>query len=259
VTSTPRIAELWRHPVKSLRGERLDEAVLGPDGLVGDREWGLRDQGTGRILTARRRPELLQASSRLVDGRPVIELPDGTTLPGPGAATDETLTAWLGSPVRLVAAAGGPGGRAEFFADATDDSSEALEWTMPAGRFVDALPLLVLTTASLRHGARLHPDGAWESRRFRPNLLVDVPVRDDEGFLEDAWCGGTLTLGDVVVAPEEPCSRCTMVTRPQPGLPDDRDVFRTLARHHRGAFGVWARVTAPGTVRVGDRVDVQLP
>ena len=51
-----------------------------------------------------------------------------------------------------------------------------------------------------------------------------------------------------------PCIRCTMVTRPQPDLTEDRDIFRTLARHHGGHFGAWTAVTTGGTVNVGDEV-----
>ena len=126
---------------------------------------------------------------------------------------------------------------------------------MPAGRFVDALPVLVLTTASLRAAAALHPGGDWDVRRFRPNLLLEVP---GTGWLEDTWCDGqTLRVGEAELVPRQPCIRCTMVTRPQPALGEDRDIFRTLARHHGGNFGVWATVRTPGRVRVGDQVDVQ--
>jgi uncharacterized protein YcbX len=248
------VAALWRHPVKSLQGEPLAEAVIDGDGLRGDRGWGIRDGATGRILTGRREPRLLEAAASLdADGQPTIRLPDGGELHGVGDATDAALTAWLGQPVRLVAAAGAPGGQAEFFADATDDSSEAIEWTMPPGRFVDALPLLVLTTASLRAGAGHHPDGEWDVRRFRPNLLVAV---DGDGWVEDGWCGKTVRVGEVEVVPRAPCVRCTMVTRPQPGLHRDLDIYKTIARHHGGNLGVWSTVLTPGTVRPGDPVEV---
>ena len=104
------------------------------------------------------RARLLEAAGALTDdGQPEITLPDGALLRGPGPATDAALSDWLGHAVALVAAAGAPGAPAEFFADATDDTSQAIEWTMPAGRFVDALPLLVLTTASLRAGPSTTP------------------------------------------------------------------------------------------------------
>ena len=244
------VVGLWRYPVKSLQGEPIQGADLEHDGVVGDRRWGLRDQRTGRILTARRRPEMLGASAAYDGDAPVITLPEGDTLTGPGPATDQRLSQWLGSPVSLVRSLDVAPGRAEFFEDATDDTSPAVEWTMPRGRFVDAAPVLVLTTASLRTAARHYPAGVWDPRRFRANVLVAV---DHDGWVEDAWVGQPLTLGEVIVVPTEPCVRCTMVTRAQPGLEADVEIFRTLARKHGGLFGVWSDVAAAGRLSVGDR------
>ena len=250
-----RLIQIARYPVKSLQGELLDTVAIDPDGIRGDRCWGIRDETTGKILTARRAPQLLFASATLADdGAPVVSLPTGVTCRGPGSGTDASLSDWLGKRVRLVTAVGASGARAEYFADATDDTSAAIEWVMPAGRFVDALPLLMITTASLRTGAALHPDGDWDARRFRPNLIIDVPGL---GWVEDTWCGEReARVGTATLHPQQPCVRCTMVTRPQPTLGDDRDVFRTLARHHSGHFGVWTSVRTSGVVRVGDEVRV---
>jgi len=248
------VRALWRHPVKSMQGESIASAEIDLDGLRGDRRWGVRDLVTGRVLTGRREPRMLGASAKLdADGGPAITLPDGTSVSGDGGASDGALTTWLQHQVTLVSAADAPGGRAEFFEDATDDSSKAIEWTMPAGRFVDAMPILLLTTASLRAGAALYPEGNWEVRRFRPNVLVDV---DDEGWVEDAWCGRVVRVGEVELLPRQPCVRCTMVTRPQPDLDRDLDIYKTIARHHGGTLGVWSTVQTPGTVRIGDPVEV---
>jgi uncharacterized protein YcbX len=251
-----RLVRITRYPVKSLQGEVLSSAEIEADGLRGDRCWGIRDETTGKILTGRRAPQLLFASAALAaDGTPVITLPTGATCHGPGPATDAALSAWLGKPVRLAGSAGAPAGHAEYFADATDDASEAIEWTMPVDRFVDAMPLLVLTTASLRTGAALHPEGDWDVRRFRPNLLLDLA---DDGWVEDAWCArATLRIGAVELQPHQPCIRCTMVTRPQPDLGADPDIFRTLARHHQGHFGAWTAVAARGPVTLDEEVDVE--
>src|SRR5919198_1785953 len=224
-----RLVEIARYPVKSLQGELVSGAEIELDGLHGDRRWGIRDETTGKILTGRRAPQLLLAAAALApDGAPVIRLPTGLTCQGPGAETDAALSEWLDKPVRLVSSVGAQAARAEYFADATDDAGQAIEWTMPGGRFVDALPLLVLTTASLRTAAALHPNGDWQVRRFRPNLVVDVA---GDGWIEDSWCEhSTVRIGAVQLRPREPCMRCTMVTRPQPDLDEDRDIFRTLAR-----------------------------
>jgi uncharacterized protein YcbX len=160
---------------------------------------------------------------------------------------------WLDRAVTLVHAESFGAGVGEYFADATDDGSAVVSWTMPEGRFVDALPLLVVTTASLRAGRALHPEGAWETRRFRPNVVVDV---EDDGWVEDAWCGQTLRIGSAEVHPAARCERCTMVTRPQPDLDRDLDIFKVLARHHGSTLGVWTAVQTPGAVRVGDDVRV---
>ena len=249
------VAAVWRYPVKSLQGEQLTAARIDLTGLSGDRRWGIRDDATGRILTARREPKLLAAAATLDDDGPVVVLPDGATLRGLGAVTDAGLREWLGRPVTLVAAEGATGARAEFFADATDDTTAAIEWTMPAGRFVDAMPLLLLTTASLRAAASLYRAGEWDVRRFRPNLLIDT---DSDGWVEDAWCGQPIRIGDVELLPQQPCVRCTMVTRTQPGLVGDLEIYRTIARHHHGNLGVWTTVRTSGTIKPGDHVETSI-
>lgn len=251
---TMRLDAIWRYPVKSLQGEKLSEARLDSSGLRGDRLWGVRDEATGKILTGRREPQLLLAAASLADdGEPDIVLPSGDCCRGIGPEADNALSDWLRRPVTLVEAVGASGGEAEYFADATDDTSAAIEWTMPPGRFVDASPLLLLTTASLRSGAGLYRAGDWDVRRFRPNFVIEV---DADDWVEDGWCGHAVSIGSASVLPREPCVRCTMVTRPQPELVRDLDIYKTVARHHGGTLGVWTDVQTPGSICVGDSVIV---
>src|SRR5262245_8686596 len=92
-----RVLELWRYPVKSLQGERLDSVAVTADGLDGDRRFAIYDLESGLGLTARRVPELLFASARLrADGGVDITLPDGSL-----ARDDGALSAWLGRRVAL--------------------------------------------------------------------------------------------------------------------------------------------------------------
>jgi uncharacterized protein YcbX len=246
------VQELWRHPVKSLQGERLAQAAFDRAGLAGDRLWGIRESTSGTILTGRREPLLLLASARLVGDEPELTLPDGSVVAALGVEMDAALSAWLGRPVELVAAADVRRGVSEFYRDATDDTSDLLSFKMPPGRFVDLRPLLLLTTPSLRRAERLHAGGDWHVRRFRPNILIEA---DGDDWLEDAWTGRRVSIGPIEVDVVAPCVRCTMVTRRQPGLDGDLDVYRTLLREHSGTLGVWADVAVGGAVRVGDPVD----
>jgi uncharacterized protein len=255
ITSNLCVAQLWRYPVKSLLGERLRELRVIADGVDGDRMWGIQDRSDGRILTARREPQLLFASSRVAEHSrlPVITLPDGQELTGPGPATDAALSAWLARPVTLVEAAESKAARAEYFADATDDASQAIEWTMPKGRFVDAFPVLVMTTAGLRGGASVYPSGTWDVRRFRPNILVQM---DGEGWYEDAWAECRMNVGSAQLAPRRRCVRCTMVNRAQPGLDRDVNIYKTLHRTHGGEAGMWSEVIQPGIIPEGASVQI---
>ena len=128
------IAELWRYPVKSMAGERLERAELTEDGIPGDRIVQVRD-AQGRILTARRKPGLLGHRGVLgPDGEPLV---DGRPWSSPAVAAD-------------VERAAGPGARLE--------RSEEPE------RF-DVLPLLVATDGAIRAFGH-------DGRRLRPNLVI---------------------------------------------------------------------------------------
>ena len=160
------VAELWRHPVKSLQGEPLDEAVVEDSGLAGDRRWGIVDCETGMVLTARRVPSLLLASSRLTDAGVEVVLPDGDVLTAPSAHADDVLSQWIGRRVALVHAESFGAGVGEFFQDATDDNSAVVSWTMPPGRFVDNAPV-----------ARPHDREPAQGPRPAPRWRVgDAPV-----------------------------------------------------------------------------------
>jgi len=250
-----RVTELWRYPVKSLLGERLSTLRVVDDGMEGDRAWGIQDCGDGRILTARREPRLLFASSRIDarSGLPVITLPGGQLLTGPGPETDAALSTWLSKPVSLVAAAECDASRAEYFADATDDASRAIEWTMPKGRFVDAFPILILTAAGLRESAAAYSSGAWDMRRFRPNIFLEL---DGEGWLEDAWADRPIRIGSAELVPRRRCVRCTMVNRAQPSMGRDLNIYKTLHRMHRGEAGMWTQVVHSGVISEGDSVQI---
>jgi uncharacterized protein YcbX len=232
-----RVLELWRYPVKSLRGERLDEASITDQGIDGDRRYAIFDLETGFGLTARRTPELLYASARMVDERVDITLPDGSI-----ARDDGALSAWLGRRVELRSATE----QEQRSYENPDDfeREETSAWTPfngARGAFHDSSR----TRVSLVSTGTI---GAWDPRRFRANVLLD-------GEGEDAWVGTALVAGDAVLDVQKQIDRCVMTTRPQPGgIERDLDVLRTIRRDRDGFLAIGALVAEPGVVHVGDDV-----
>lgn len=239
---TLRVAELWRYPVKSLLGEQLAAADAGPEGLDGDRRWALFDLDTGFGLTARRVPDLLFAAARVrPDGDVEVVLPDGTV-----TADETVLSDWLGRRVALRRADQHAGERVYENPDDIEDEA-AGRWDPfegAGGAFHDnaSARLSLLSTGTL---------GAWDRRRFRPNVLLD-------GAGEDQLDGRRVRLGGAVLAVGRPLARCVMVTRPQSGgIGRDTGVLTTVHREHDGRLAARAVVVQPGPVAVGDVLEEQ--
>ena len=111
----------------------------------------------------------------------------------------------------------------------------------------------VLTTATLDRLRELHPQGRYEVRRFRPNIVV--ASAGGEGFVENDWVGRTLAIGETVrLRVTGPCPRCVMTTLPQGDLPKDPGILRTAAQHNDANVGVYASVEQDGAVTRGDSV-----
>jgi uncharacterized protein YcbX len=249
-----KVEQLWRFPVKSMQGTAVEELVVGANGVEGDRRWGVVDPAAGKVLSAKRWPPLLLASARDDGGTVTVTLPDGSTHEAGDPTTDAALSAWLDHEVRLMAPPTGDGLPYELPTEAWDDASDTWEFPgPPGGPFVDLAAAHLLTTASLRAAAALHPDGVWDVRRFRPTVLVEA---DGDGFVEDDWVGATVSTGTAGFAPFMPTVRCAMTTREQPGLPRDVAIAKVLNQHHDLNLGVYCAVERPGTIRVGDDVQV---
>ena len=228
-----RVLELRRYPIKSIGGERLDVAELNEFGIVGDRGWGLVDEETGNVLTARRAPTLLMATCAIVDGTPVT-----TTVEGDVLRTSADYSDWLGQPVRLERA----GDTGDTYENPMDFENDAdwTSWQGPAGAWHDSgrSRVSIVSTASLRD---------WDGRRFRSNVLVDSSD-------EDNLIGERITIGTATLNVTKGIDRCVMVTRPQPGLDRDLSVLTTILRADVTTLSVGATVEVAGAVRVGDEV-----
>jgi uncharacterized protein YcbX len=280
------VRELWRYPVKSMGGECLERATLGARGIPGDRGWAVRDEAAGEMRGGKKLPQLMQCSARYLREPEAstippaeITLPDGTVVSCDAADVASRLSALIGRRVTLWPLQ--PSENREHYRRGLPDkpdmieelrdifgrmpdeplpdlsvfSPELFEFTSPLGTYFDAFPLHVLTTASLGALARAAPPERFDRRRFRPNVLVES-AEGERGLDEPGWSGKSLRIGAAVVQVHMPTVRCSMTVQAQPGLPKDPLVLRAIVREANQALGVYATVTSPGDVRVGDRVEL---
>ncbi len=285
------VVELWRFPVKSMGGERLEEADITERGVLGDRAYALIETDTGKVVSAKsakRFPDLLNCKARFVeppkkgDAIPPVQisLPDGTTLRSDEEGTDGTLSLYFKRNVTLRRSApedftidqyhpdvegADPGGNKDAVVSQKLGSALfaalGMDSPVPVGSFLDVFPMSVLTSSTLARLTELRPGTRFDSRRFRMNVILKT---ERLGFVENDWVGRALELGGAArlnVSLLDP--RCVMTTLAQDDLLQDTDVLRTLVQHNRvqlgdlGKFpcaGAYAVVAAQGRVRSGDRV-----
>lgn len=229
------VSEIWRFPVKSVRGESLESAEFDANGLAFDRGWSILDLASGKTLTARRSPALLMASAQVSEGQVVLTLPDGTE-----ANEDSVLSTWLGTDVSLVRATAEAGGTYENPMDFENDA-DWVSWTGPSGAFHDS----TRTRISLVSAATI---GGWERDRFRTNLIVTGL----EARAEDDWVDRTISVGEASLVVTKRIDRCVMVTRPQPGIERNLAVLRSINAEHDRCLGIGTLPSGQGTINVGD-------
>lgn len=233
------IGELWRYPVSSMGGERLEAAEIGHGGVAGDRIWGVVDTRNGTVAGPEQRRHwrpLPDIHSRLGENRPQVRAGDGGW---PDAGTDaarKLVSETLDLPAELR--------------PHTPFETEKPGHVAPRYARAD---LHIVTRASMRRLAALLGDAREiDSRRFRPNLVIETPD-DLEGFVEQDYVGRTFVIGELEVAVEEPCARCAFTSLAQGDLRFEPAVLHRIAEQG-GGFGVLCKVTQPGRVRLGDAV-----
>lgn len=235
---TGQVTELWRYPVSSMAGERLDQLDVDAAGVAGDRIWGLLDAATGRIASPGREKHFIgvpRAYAKAMEEGIALSL-DGERWAGPeDAELLEGLSQAFGfMPVLKPFDAFGSGGFRPRYEHA---------------------PIHLVTSAAIRSLERELPGSVIDARRFRPNILVDWP--DGPGTIpEHGWIGREIRIGDVVLKGREPCGRCGFITIAQEGLPQDVEILRTVVKRHERNFGIYCDVVVPGEIATGAPVTV---
>ena len=265
------VVGLWRYPVKSMMGEELNAAEVTERGLVGDRQFAVVDASTGKVAGAKNPRkwgnffdfraayvEPPESGSKLPAVR--LTLPDGTVVTSEQPDVAQVLSKALGREVAFAEAqrdGESSGAQAEEYwpdLEGLDYRDTVTEWELPAGTFFDLAVVHLLTTATIERLRALYPEGRFEVRRFRPNIVVATGP-DQQGFVENDWIGHTVAIGDEVrLRITGPCPRCVMTTLPQGDLPKDAGILRTAAQNNHANVGVYADVVKGGTVRRADEV-----
>lgn len=264
------VVSLWRYPVKSMMGEELNRCEVTNRGLLGDRAYALVDPSNGKVVSAknpRKWPNLFDFRAAFPEpprvGEPLpptrITLPDGTAVGSDDSDCEQRVSSVLGREVTLESSAPKAPSLEEYWPDmeGLDHRETVTDEAMPAGTFFDLAVLHLLTTATIDRLRELYPQGRFEVRRFRPNIVVE-PASDEKEFLENGWIGRTIAIGDEVrIKITEPCPRCVMTTLPQGDLPKDPGILRTAAQHNDVHVGVYASVLRGGSIRRGDQVRLE--
>jgi uncharacterized protein YcbX len=210
------VAELWRYPVKSMRGELLQQSEVLKNGIRSDREIVILSAARQRVITSRTHHRLLGLQ--------------GGISPDTGKATVNGFP-W-DSPEAMALAEQAAGERVELL-------------HVPGTEHFDVLPLLVATDGAV---AAIGLD----RRRFRPNILIGGV----EGLTERQWEGKQIRLGAVEIHAARLRSRCVMTTYDPDTLEPDRSVLFRIVSDFDGTMALDCSVTKAGTISVGDPVAV---
>ena len=263
------VASLHRYPVKSMIGEELNATQVGPKGFQGDRVFALADAATGKIASAKnpsKWPALFQfraAFTAPLNGDPLpparITFPDGQTASTNDQDLAALLSSTLGRSVRFLKSAPAAGSLEEYWADIDGLARRDVvtDEAMPAETFFDLGMVHLLTTTTMDSYRALYPEGRFEPRRFRPNLVIQTAAGTG-GFPENEWDEKILAIGpEVKIKITGPCGRCVMTTLPQGDLPKDTGILKTAAKHNQARVGAYAAVLHDGIIRVGDPVQIE--
>ena len=264
------LASVHIYPLKGCRAVDLDEAVVEPWGLAGDRRWLLVD-ADGQFVTQREHPALARLVVAYGPGADItvssagdralsVAAPHGSAellkvtvwrstvlAAAAGPEADAWFSAYLGEPVRLV-----------WLDDPTRRAVNP-EYGLDGDvvSFADGYPLHLTTTGSLDQLGRWLADAGDQPvpmNRFRPNVVVS----GYQPWAEDRW--RRIRIGPVSFRVAKPCARCVVTTTDQATGERGRQPLRMLARHRRFGmnllFGQNLIPDSPGLIRVGDPTEV---
>src|SRR5438034_7939336 len=254
-----KIDSLWRYPVKSMRGEELDEAFASFSGIYGDRLFAFESSASPKgfpYLTAREQQRLLQY-------RPHFRHPDKAARPI-NLTEAESMGAnpvWA-DPSELMVDVETPDEQTLAIDDLalidmlrTDiDQKHQLTLMRSERALTDCRPVSVFSLQSARQLGE-ETGTSIDKRRFRANVYVNLTSA--QGFAENEFVGKTLRIGPkVVVTVLERGARCVMITLDPDTGEKTPAILKKVAQAHDGMAGVYGAVIVEGRLHMGDSVEV---
>ena len=256
-----KVESLWRYPVKSMRGEELEEAFVGFSGVYGDRLFAFKSSAAPKsfpYLTGREQEEMLLY-------RPRFRHPVRTAKP-PNLAEAESIAPGINplfaEPADLSVDVETPSGQVLGVDDPALMSllskrmrdGRALALRRSERAITDCRPISLFSIQTVRQlGEEI--GATIDKRRFRANIFIDLASAG--GFTEDSYVGRTLRIGPkVFVSILERDPRCKMITIDPNTAEPNPQLLRTVNQVHDNKAGVYGAVLVEGTIRQGDIIDL---
>lgn len=254
-----KVESLWRYPVKSMRGEELEEAFAGYPGVYGDRVFAFKSSASPAgfpYFTAREQRRLLQY-------RPRFRYPDNAARPvnlteadkmgaGPLSADISELMIDIETPDGKTLAIDDPALIEMLCSD--NDKKHQLTLMRSHRAMTDCRPVSIF---SLQSAWQLSEETGTpiDKRRFRANVYVDLA--SGNGFRENELVGHSLKIGPkVVVKVLERDPRCVMITLDPDTAERTPAVLKKVAQAHEGRAGVYGAVIVEGMLHKGDPIEL---
>lgn len=251
------VESLWRYPVKSMRGEELDEIFAGYAGVYGDRLFAFESSANRKgfpFFTGRDKRQMIRYKVRFrnpqkaarprnlseaekANANPItanpsdlmidVETPDKETFPIDHPALIDSLRANV-------------------------DANHKLRLIRSDKALTDCRPLSIFAVQSAKKLGE-ETGVTVDKRRFRANVYLDLK----SAFSEDEMVGKSLRIGaKVVVAVLERDPRCMMITLDPDTAEKTPAILKKVAQAHDGFAGVYGAILAEGTIRRGDSVEL---
>lgn len=217
------VVEIWRYPVKSMAGERLDRCHITEGGLEHDRRWAMIDRTPpreGKWFNIKQHAPLMTYRARMVDGELSVTDPDGAAI-----------------------------GLETAFERILEQSQRNVTLRELPGENFDDSHVLIVNLASIQAFA-LEAGMAVDHRRFRANLYVEGLEPEEEL----RWLGRRIRAGEAELEVTNRCERCKVITMDPDTTETTPHLLRVLVERHDERMGMYCRVVRPGRVAVGDHV-----